>query len=158
MPTRPLWPVYPSPSPAALAAACTLRPICLADSPKTGVLAVHQLLRRADRPERRGGVLPDVEDHSLAVLVRFRPAELQQTGAVVPQLHVRPRSAPRPPTAGAARPAGLTAGRRPPGPARKPVSGGFLAPSPCRFPGERRPLAVAFTAARASAVRGLACL
>ena len=37
MPTRPLWPVKPSPRPAAFAAALTLRPIWLAESPNTGV-------------------------------------------------------------------------------------------------------------------------
>ena len=36
IPTRPLWPVKPSPRPAALVAASTLRPICLEESPKTG--------------------------------------------------------------------------------------------------------------------------
>ena len=37
MPTRPLWPVKPSPRPAAFAAALTLRPIWLAHSPNTGI-------------------------------------------------------------------------------------------------------------------------
>ena len=34
---RPLWPVKPSPRPAAFAAACTLRPTCLEESSNTGV-------------------------------------------------------------------------------------------------------------------------
>ena len=37
MPTRMEWPLNPSPSPAASAAARTLRPIWLAERPKTGV-------------------------------------------------------------------------------------------------------------------------
>ena len=51
MTTRPLWPVNPALSPAACVVALTLSPICLVESPKTGVLRSSNSSAGSHRPE-----------------------------------------------------------------------------------------------------------
>ena len=75
MPTRPLCPVKPLPRPAAWARACTRRPICLEESPKTGCVPVKELLRGPDGPQSLRCLPADVEDHALALRVGLGPAD-----------------------------------------------------------------------------------
>ena len=65
LPTRPLWPVNPSPRPAASAAAFTLRPIRRGDSSEGRCGPVQQFLGGPDSLECRPSLLADVEGYPL---------------------------------------------------------------------------------------------
>ena len=78
MPTRPEWPVKPSPRPAAFAAPLTLRPIWLAESSKTRLAGVHDgCILGHDRLQGLGGLLADVQDHALCLRIRLGSPDME---------------------------------------------------------------------------------
>ena len=90
MPTRPEWPVKPSPQ-AGGPGRCLHPPADLPGrEPEDRRSGIQQLLGRLDGQERLGGLPPDVEGHPLSRGVGLGAADLEEGGAVVAELHVAP--------------------------------------------------------------------